>query len=104
MSASDPFDEIFEEDAGENDDLISEVDIPEPDPSEGNLNSDAVKLFVRLVVVFNVALFGVTVGPLFLYFEGDIRTGGTLLVVGLLAGGYGLARYWVFARDWEDSQ
>lgn len=103
MSASDPFEEILEEDAGENDDLIPEVDIPEPDPAEGNMGSDAVKLFVRLVVVFNVALFGVTVGPMFLYFEGDIRTGGILLVVGLLAGGYGLVRYWLFARDREET-
>ncbi|CCQ32693.1 hypothetical protein HLRTI_000019 [Halorhabdus tiamatea SARL4B] len=103
MSASDPFDGIFEEDAGENDDLIPAVDIPEPDPSEGNLDSDAVKLFVRLVVVFNVALFGVAVGPMFLYFEGDVWTGGALLVVGVLAGSYGLLRYWQFARDREET-
>lgn len=99
MSASDPFDEIFEGDAGENDGLIPAVDIPEPDPSEGALNSAVVKLFVRLVLVFNVALFGVCVGPMFLYFEGDVRTGGALLAVGVLAGAYGLVRYWLFARD-----
>lgn len=103
VSGNDPFDEILAEDAGENDDLIPEVDIPEPDPSEGNMDSDAVKLFVRLVVVFNVALFGVAVGPMFLYFEGDVQTGGALLGVGLLAGAYGLVRYWLFARDREET-
>lgn len=97
MSESDPFDDPFGEDA-DDDELVPAVDVPEPDPAQGDLDSDTARLFVRLVVVFNVALFGVTVGPMFLYFEGDPLIGGALLAVGVLAGVYGTARYWQFQR------
>lgn len=104
MSASDPFDEFLEEDADRNDDLIPSVDIPEPDASGGGLDSAAVGLFWRLVLVFNVALFGVTVGPMILYFRRELLMGGGLLAVGVLAGVYGVVRYRRFERERNDGK
>ncbi|WP_135661503.1 DUF7322 domain-containing protein [Halorhabdus rudnickae] len=98
MSSSDPLEEFFEEDVDGNDDLIPTVEVPEPKPSEGEIDSETVDLFWQLVLVFNVALFGVTVGPMVLYFLGDVRIGGGLLAVGIVAGGYGLVRYRQFVR------
>ncbi|WP_136687963.1 DUF7322 domain-containing protein [Halorhabdus amylolytica] len=102
MSGSDPFDDFFEEGAASDDDLIPTVDVPEPKPAEGDFDSDVVKLFWRLVLVFNVALFGVTVGPMVLYFLGDFRIGMGLLAVGGVAGGYGFVRYRRFVRTRAD--
>lgn len=49
--------------------------------------------FWSVVVLFNVAVFGVTVGPIVWYLGGDLRIGGALLAVGIFATVRGLMRY-----------
>ncbi len=99
VSDRDPVDDLVGENDDQAADLVPTVDVPEPEPGEDDLDSAVAALFWRLVLLFNVALLGVTVGPMVLYFEGNIRAGAALLVIGLLAGGVGLARYVAFKRQ-----
>ncbi|WP_181686478.1 DUF7322 domain-containing protein [Halorhabdus salina] len=99
MSDRDLIDDLVGDNDDQPTDLVPAVDVPEPDPGEDALDGAVAALFWRLVLVFNVALFGVTVGPMMLYFRGNLRIGGGLLAVGLLFAGYGFARYWAFKRE-----
>ncbi len=101
-----PFEEIADEESGEpnpeaglfTDETALGPDPPEPpkppevpDPSEApkELRRD----FWKLVLIFNVAVFGVSVGPIVGGFTGNWRAGGALFVVGLVALVRGLYRY-----------
>lgn len=50
-------------------------------------------LFWGLVIVFNVAVFGLAVGTMVLVFEGDVVLGGALVGVGAVAAAVGLYGY-----------
>lgn len=50
-------------------------------------------LFWVLVLVFNVAVFGLAVGTMILYFDRDPVLGGGLIGLGLVAGVLGLMGY-----------
>ncbi|MBX0321835.1 hypothetical protein EGH21_02200 [Halomicroarcula sp. F13] len=78
-------------------------DVPKaPRPPDGSGDSDVAALFWKLVLVFNVALLGLSVGPMLAYFEGRVDLGVRVFLVGLLAFGYGTFRYYKFRRDRED--
>lgn len=107
VSDSDRIEELLGGTDTGTDDLIPTVDVPDVDEPEATLaDSDVdpavIALFWRLVLVSNVALFGLSVGPMVLYFRGDALLGGGLLGVGLLAAGYGSVRYWQFQRERTD--
>lgn len=79
-------------------------DIPEPpDPPEGAQNSEVTTLFWKLVVVFNIAILGLSVGPMFVFFEGETQLGLRITVVGAVLFAYGLARYILFRRQRADA-
>ncbi|MDS0277383.1 hypothetical protein NDI85_06230 [Halomicroarcula sp. S1AR25-4] len=75
-------------------------DVPKaPSPPDGSANSEVAGLFWKLVLVFNVALLGLSVGPMLVYFEGRVDLGIRVFLVGLLAFAYGTARYVKFERE-----
>lgn len=79
---------------------------PEP-PDPSDVPKDLKRNFWGLVIVFNVAIFGITVGPMLIGFRGNWRFGGALLGLGIVALVHGLYRYRVVTsqhtEDDEDS-
>lgn len=77
-----------------------EVDVPEvedtakgmPTPGE-DIDPDLYSLFWRLVIVLDVALFALAIGPLFIYFEGNWDVGGPLVALGLVSFAYAVSQY-----------
>lgn len=68
--------------------------VPEaPEPSEGNIDGATARRFWALVTVFNVALLALSLGAMFVLFEGNYTLGGQLLVAGAAVFGFGLYRY-----------
>lgn len=75
-------------------------DVPEaPNAPDGTGDSEVAALFWKLVVVFNVALLALSVGPMLAYFEGQVEGGLQIFLVGLIAFGYGTVRYVQFRRE-----
>ncbi|MFC6975570.1 hypothetical protein ACFQL1_14390 [Halomicroarcula sp. GCM10025709] len=56
--------------------------------------------------MFNVALLGLSVGPMLVYFEGQVERGVQVFLVGAIAFAYGYFRYhrFVNAREDEDGE
>jgi len=80
-------------------------DIPEaPDPPEGAANTEVTALFWKLVVVFNIALLGLSVGPMLAYFEGQVDLGIRITVVGAIAFAYGYFRYRRFVKQRDSDE
>lgn len=50
---------------------------------EYDVDGDTFRAFWGAVVMANVALFGLTVGPMLMFFRGNYTVGGLLFVVGL---------------------
>jgi hypothetical protein len=74
-------------------DLVSTPSIPEapeaPEVMPASEAPDYVRnYFWKAVLVANYALFGVTVGPMLMFFEADYYRGGVLFVTGAAAFGY----------------
>ncbi|MFC7142462.1 hypothetical protein ACFQMA_21815 [Halosimplex aquaticum] len=96
---------------------VPEVDVPEVDiPSvpgaadagetdeadagalDGDVDPEVSRTFWRLVLVFDVALLAMSLGPMFVFFRSDWDTGGPLFVLGVAAFVYGVREYRQF-RD-----
>jgi len=73
---------------------------PELDPSDAD--TEVVGLFWKLVIVFNVALLGVSLGPMIGFFRGNWDLGLQVFAVGAIAFAYGLVRYYQFVNDRDD--
>ena len=71
---------------------------PTPTPSEADYQSDVAGLFVKLVVVFNVALLALALGPMLAYFRGQVDLGSRVFLVGVVFFGYGTYKYLLFTR------
>jgi hypothetical protein len=70
---------------------IPEVDVPEPpDPT---VPSDVARSFWKLVAIFNLALFAVSLGPMLVFFRGEVVTGGSVFFLGAGFFTYGYLRY-----------
>jgi hypothetical protein len=74
-------------------DLVSTPSIPEPPEAPEVMPASEAPDYVRnyfwkAVLVANYARFGVTVGPMLLFFEADYYRGGILFVTGAAAFGY----------------
>lgn len=63
-----------------------------PTPGE-DIDPETYGLFWRLVVVVDVALIALALGPMFIYFEGNWDVGGPLVALGVVSLGYGYVRY-----------
>ncbi len=71
-----------------------EVDIPEPpDPSSGDAPDGLVRSFWKLVAIFNLALFAVSLGPMLAVFRGEWVNGGAVFFLGVAVFFYGYVRY-----------
>ncbi|WP_254273720.1 DUF7322 domain-containing protein [Haloarcula marina] len=70
-----------------------------PNPPDGGASSEAAGLFWKLVLVFNVALLALSVGPMLAYFRGQVDLGIRVFLVGVVAFAYGTARYVKFERE-----
>lgn len=98
MSQPDRLDDRLDDGPGPSDELVPSVEIPDLESADGDIDGSVQGLFWRLVLVFNVALFGLAVGPMFMYFQGNLRIGGGLFVLGVFNGVYGVVRYRRFKR------
>ncbi|WP_276251463.1 DUF7322 domain-containing protein [Haloarcula rara] len=80
-------------------------DIPEaPDPPEGAANTEVTALFWKLVVVFNIALLALSVGPMLYYFEGRVDLGIRVTLAGAIAFAYGYFRYRQFVKQRDSDE
>ena len=72
-----------------------EIEIPKaPEPPDPSAASKELRRdFWGLVIVINIALFGVTVRPMFVAFRGNWEIGGALFALGAVATVHGLYRY-----------
>ena len=75
-------------------------DVPEPPEGGGG---EVASLFWKLVVVFNVALLALSLGPMFAYFRGDTDLGLQLTAAGLILFAYGYFRYRKFLRERDEA-
>jgi hypothetical protein len=66
-------------------DLPNVPEAPTPDTDESDVDPELLEAFWRSVLLANVALGGVTVGPMLVYFEGMWAAGSAAVVVGVLA-------------------
>jgi hypothetical protein len=72
-----------------------------PDASESDADPELKRRFWTLVLVFNVALFGTSLGLMLVGFEGRWRVGGAIFAVGAFAFLRGWRRYRTVQRDIE---
>jgi hypothetical protein len=91
-------DKYREPDVGERFDIDPET--PPPDDVDPELQSR----FWSLVLIFNVAVLGVSVGGLFILFRDDLAVGVQLVLAGAIVGVYGLYRYRIAKRALADDQ
>lgn len=75
-----------------------------PRPPDGAGNSEVTGLFWKLVVVFNIALLALSLGPMLAYFEGQVDLGLRVFLVGVVAFGYGTYRYVRFRQERETEE
>jgi hypothetical protein len=73
-----------------------------PNPSGKGASSEVAGLFWVLVLVFNVALLGLALGPMLAYFEGWVDLGIQIFLGGLVLFAYGSYRYVKFTRNRDD--
>lgn len=73
-----------------------------PDDADEVSNPEAVRLFVRLVVVFDVALLALALGPMFVFFRGERELGTQIFLAGVVAFGYGTYRYYAYRHGSDD--
>lgn len=84
---------------------VPEVDVPEVDASSSLTAEGAgriARLFWRLVVVLDVGLLAVSVGLMFVYFEGNWLRGLALSGFGVAVLAYGAVRYRRYRADAAD--
>lgn len=81
-------------DPGELDPESLGPDVPSaPDIGEVE-NSEVIQLFWKLVLVFNVAILALAVGPMFAFFDGRWELGSQLFFLGVITFAYGTVRYY----------
>ncbi|WP_117364820.1 DUF7322 domain-containing protein [Natrarchaeobaculum sulfurireducens] len=80
----------------EADQKIETIDPPEVPTTETEVPSELAKAFWALVIVVNGAVLGISLGAMFLVFEGDTQRGGALFAGGVLLLGFAIRRYSAF--------
>lgn len=86
-----------------------QVDVPEgprapepPDFSDADIPADVANAFWSVVVLTNVGLLGVSVGLMFVGFQGRLRLGGFLVGVGVLSLLFAYRRYRAYRTRTSD--
>ncbi|WP_128477623.1 DUF7322 domain-containing protein [Halorussus pelagicus] len=72
-----------------------------PDTSQNDADPELKQQFWSLVLLFNVALFGMSLGLMLVGFEGRWQVGGALVAVGAFAFLRGWRRYRIVQREIE---
>lgn len=82
---------------------VPEVDIPDTTKSSAEVPDDLARTFWKLVAVFNLALFAIALGPMLVFFRGEVINGTAIFVLGAGFFGYGYLRYrrYMESRDGE---
>lgn len=70
-----------------------DLSVPEPTPGDGDVHPRIRFHFWRLLLVFNVALLGLALGPVLVVFDGNRALGVPVFAGGVLLFAYGLYRY-----------
>lgn len=70
-----------------------------PDPSENEVPDDLARTFWKLVMIFNVALLAVSLGPMLVFFRGQWVVGGAVFVLGVAFFVRGYLGYRQHTRD-----
>jgi uncharacterized membrane protein YjjP (DUF1212 family) len=61
------------------------------------------RAFVGSAIMLNVALFGLSLGAMLIYFRGDWQVGGAALAAGVAGGVFTARYYWQYRRgDFEE--
>lgn len=76
-------------------------DVPEPPEGGGG---EVASLFWKLVVVFNIALLALSLGPMFAYFRGNVDLGLQLTAAGAILFAYGYFRYRKYVRERDEAE
>lgn len=81
------------------------VSVPEVsvNTDTSDVPADLQQLFWALVLILNAAVLAVSLGLLFLIFEGDVRRSAFLLAGGLVLFGFAVRRYRNYQRSDDDS-
>lgn len=72
----------------------------EDDGEEAEVDRETIRAFYGAVVLANVGLFGVAVGPMLWYFRGHALLGGGMFVVGVVA----LTRVYRVKQEYQESR
>lgn len=73
--------------------------VPNTADNADNADPETANLFWILVIVFNVALMGLSIGPMFIVFQGRWVLGSQLFLGGAILFAYGYYRYRQFNTD-----
>jgi len=76
--------------------------VPEPAVEEKDVDPEILGMFWRSVVLANVSLFGLSLGPMLVYFRGQWLWGGTAIALGALTGVRVYHHYRAFERRHGD--
>ncbi|WP_435335495.1 DUF7322 domain-containing protein [Haloarchaeobius sp. TZWWS8] len=80
--------------------LTPSVRIPEaPNYEDVDVPGDISFEFWRMVIAFNGALLGLSVGVMFVLFDGNWSLGGRIFLAGLVFFAYGAYRFWKFENQ-----
>lgn len=97
LSSTDPdgFDPTsVEPDTFDPESVESPIDIPEaPNPSDNDVSPELRRTFWLIVLMVNIGLFTLSVGVMVVVFWGQLRFGGSLVVLGVFALAVGYIRY-----------
>ncbi|WP_408958958.1 hypothetical protein [Natrinema sp. 74] len=69
------------------------ISIPAVTTDETDAPTDLLETFWAVVVLLNGALFTLALGAFFVLFNGNVSTGGWLLLIGLILSGFAARRY-----------
>jgi hypothetical protein len=73
---------------------VPQVEVPTaPDPSGNEVPDGLAKDFWKLVATLNVALFALALGPMLVFFRGELVNGGAVFLLGAAFFFYGYQRY-----------
>jgi hypothetical protein len=66
---------------------------PDPTQTDATIDPNLERLFWKLVLTFNVALFAFSLGPMLIFFRGEWAVGGAIFGLGIVTFAYGYYRY-----------
>ena len=83
----------WDPEADQHDTTTGGLTIPSVDTDESDAPKTVVRTFWAVVIVVNVAVFFVALGPMLIFFLGEYRYGLVLIALGLVLFGFAYLRY-----------